>query len=334
MAIDKTLGNFSLQESTAALSGEKQAGSLQGMLDTFTAPAETWTKYGGILRLGRGDYYGNLVIDNPSVTIEGEGYGTVIHGSITCTTDSMILRNLRVFAKDAPYGVKLYRPLTLPGVGNARSELDHVWIGATAEGTGDGPEVGLWLDGAIVTNCYKCVFAFNTKSGLFVDTTDPAGLASTNVNTFDSCSFNGNGRYGAELITGPGGVAGMMLHRFLGGNIESNTLGDVLADSNTGLEFNGVDFEHGAHNISQMIDLSSCTPAIIQNCNFVVGSGATVSRAFLISGSGAAVVRNNRFGGFAVGAVGVFSDTCANCREYENFFSDGADRFIINRGRV
>ncbi len=79
MSQDKILGTIARSES-----GTVQSGNLQSILDGFSAPTGgNWSYQGGVLELGRGDFYGNLVINQTNTRIIGEGQGTVIHGSIS-----------------------------------------------------------------------------------------------------------------------------------------------------------------------------------------------------------------------------------------------------------
>jgi hypothetical protein len=239
-----------------------------------------------------------------------------------------------VRATGKAYGIKLH------GSGEvARCELRNVWVGASALAAGDGPVVGLWLDGAIVTVVDHCTFAFNTGAGLYVNTT--VGALSTNVNTFTDCTFNGNSTYGIHLEIGGDAVAGYMLHRFEGGNIESNITGDVYCDGATFVILRGIDFECSvSHNPGQMIFMNGCQPVVIEDCNFVLGAGVTVQRFFELDGCANAIVRRNRLsvgGGatFSQGAVGIFNEGCVQCTAYDNLlWPAGAGLFINNRGSM
>jgi hypothetical protein len=205
--------------------------------------------------------------------------------------------------------------------------MNDMAIGATYEGAGDGPSShGLWLDGAILLHASNIVSSFNLGSGVFMDTTDAGGLWSTNVNKFENCTFNGNDRWGAEMVGG-----GIMNPLFHGGNMEGNTIGEVKADSVTGLELRGVDFE-GAKVITEVIQLGACNPVLIEGCgfNYAVSSA---SRAFGISTCVRARVAYNRIFGFPAGQIGYFDENSQFCEAFGNML-EGPDRYINNRGRM
>lgn len=333
MAQDKILGTVALSESATV-----QSGNLQSILDGFSAPTGgNWSYAGGILRLGRGDFYGNLVLNTSRVTIEGEGYGTVLHGSVSIQSEGCRLRNLVVRAEGAAYGVKIYRPLTLGGVGVSRCSMEDVFVGATSEGAGNGPVVGLWLDGAILCTFDRCTFAFNTGSGVYSDTSHPTGAASTNVNTFRDCTLNGNGRYGYEGVTGTDGISSQLGNRFLNGNIESNGLGAVLADGHNLIEFRGVDFEN-TKVVTDLMAIGASQPVTVENCNFVNFASAA-TRAAVFSTCGIVRFVNNRIDGFPGGANGtaarvvIFDENCSSVVSYGNQVTT-TDGYIQNRSAM
>lgn len=328
MAQDKILGEFSLSESATVRNG-----NLQSILDGFSAPTGgNWSYEGGILRLGRGDFYGNLVLNRANTVIEGEGLGTVIHGSISIQSQLCELRRLCVRAEGAAYGIKLFRPTTLPGSsGVPRCKLENLFVGATSEGAGNGPVVGLWMDGAILTSINDCTFAFCTGSGIYSDTSDPAGAWSTNVNIFRNCTMNGNGRYGYEGVVGAG-AASQQGNQFFGGNMESNTLGAVLASGQTNLTFRGVDFENGK-TVSDLLTIGTCLPVTVEDCNFVT-LPATAQRVGIFSSCQGVRFVGNRFSGFTDERTVIFDENSSGVVCHGNVWADGITRYIHNRSAM
>lgn len=328
MAVDKILGTVSLSESETV-----QNGNLQSILDGFSAPTGgNWGYAGGILRLGRGDFYGNLVLNQTCTVIEGEGNGTVIHGSISIQAGQCTLSNFTVRAEGAAYGIKLYRPPSLGGgLGVPRCKLEKLFVGATSEGAGNGPVVGLWLDGAILTSVNDCTFAFNTGSGIYSDTSDPAGAWSTNVNIFRNCTMNGNGRYGYEGVVGVG-AASQLGNEFHNGNIESNGLGAVLASGQNLLGFFGVDFENGK-TVTDLVAIGSSSPVFMERCHFI-SPGQVATRAAVFSSCATVSFKNNRMTGFPAGRVVLFDENSNNVDSRGNEFGEGDTlRYIQNRSR-
>ncbi len=317
------------------------ASTLQGEINTLTSGT------GGVIWLEGGTYNcGNLVIaGTQAIEIRGSGMNsTILTGSITTARGGVVLRDLWVFANTQTYGVKLGAGAT----STDRCHLDKVRVGGNADGTGrapsgDGPQVGLWLDGAILTVCDHCLFAFcNTGSGVYVNST--SGTWSTNCNTFRDCTVNGNKTNGYEIIEGGDGVASMLLHRIIGGNIEDNgTSGvagtsDIYVRSAIGIEIVGVDFESTKNLGSATIDINA-TCVVVEDCNFV--TTGTTPRAFLMT-SGNAVVRYSRSSGtYTARDIGVFADGCVHCHAYGNTWWSAASgsvtttpRWVSNRGSM
>jgi len=323
------------------------AGTLQGVINSLVN--------GGTIWLEEGTYAaGDLTISNAHVTLMGSGWGTILTGSITVATGYVTLQDFMVRATGKAYGVKLY----VSGGGPARCLLKKLWIGGSAFGAGDGPNKGLYLDGAILTHIDQCTMAFCEQSGCYIDSS--SSTYTTNVNTFTDCTFNGNGHggtgYGVELSTGGDGIAGMMLNTFHGGNMEDNMSGSVLADNNTGMVFHGIDFEDGNNTITRgvnwnTINISGSGPVLIEQCNFVTNSNIgnpipavandPAGRIFLLTGASCPIVRGNRAEGYVPvvgadgGAIGVFSDTCVNplC-ENNAIWISGAGFWFNNRGSM
>jgi hypothetical protein len=284
---------------------------------------------GGIVQLGPGTFAGDITWTQSNLELRGSGVdATILTGSVAIQTGAVKMNNLTIRATGKAFGLKLFTS----GAGTPRNEFRNVVVGATSAVSGDGPTVGIWLDGAILTVFDHCTTQFNTGAGLYVNTT--VGAFSTNVNSFRDCTFNGNGTYGVHLEQGGDGVAAMMLHHFVGGNIENNLLGDVLVDSNTLVRFEGIDFET-SQAITSVVDIRTSNPAVIEYCNFVVTGSASSAKFFTMSGVEAGLVRYNRTSGFDAGAIGIFTDTCVQCQAYGNVTNaDGAGRVINNRGSM
>jgi len=307
-----------------------EAVSLNSRINALTTGGTVWLEQGNYAAAG------DVSITQSNVTLQGVSLNsTYIPGSLTVNCDGQVkVQNLTVKGTGKTYAMKMSH-----SGGIARCELRNVWMGASTPSSGDGPTgPGLWLDGAIVTVVDHCVMSFNGGAGLYVNTTVSAD--STNANTFRDCTFNGNGTYGVHLEIGGDAIAGYMLHKFEGGNMEDNTLKDVYADGATFIKISGVDFENSTHSYisGENIFLNNCQPAVIEDCNFVIGGGITVTRFFQMAGCAHGFVTRNRLssGGGATwsqGAVGVFDDSCVQCLAYDNnLLGSGPGRFINNRG--
>jgi len=286
---------------------------------------------GGVIELGPGTFAGDITWTQPNVELRGAGVdSTILSGSVAIQTGSVQMHDMTVRATGKTFGIKLFKS----GGDTPRCRFSKVVIGASSSGAGDGPERGIWMDGAILCAFDQCVCQFCTKSGLYVNTTQ--GAYSTNVNTFRDCTFNSNGTggtgYGVELLEGGDGVAGIMLPRFLGGNIENNATGEFYADNCTLIKVVGVDFE-SSQTYDKFIDIRSSSDVTIADCNFVTNGNA--NRAFVLAGCEAGVVRDCRWSGFPVGSVGIFTDTCVQCAAYDNNLGDETrERVINNRGSM
>jgi hypothetical protein len=317
-------------ESAANVLFVTSSAEIQPALDSLTN--------GGVVWVAPGTFTGDLTITKPNVTLRGGGLNsTYFTGSITVEVGQVKLQDFTCRATGKAAGIKLFKS----GAGIARCELRNVYVGASASGAGDGPTKGLYLDGAILTVVDHCTFAYNTGAGVYVNTT--SATYSTNVNTFRDCTMNGNGTYGFHAETGGDGVTGMMLHRIMGGNMESNVTGDVYIDGGTFASIQGVDFECAVdHSPGQIVYMNAVQPVVIEDCNFVLvdhgGVGTTVSRFFLLDSCANAIVRRNRLSAsgsstWSQGAVGVFGEGCVQCTAYDNLlWNAGAGRFINNRG--
>jgi len=272
---------------------------------------------GGNLMLQPGTYTGDITISNSNISLYGSGRDkTILSGSVTIAAGNITLHDLWAYGNGKAYGIKMY---AVTG-GTPRNHLNRVRIGGNSDSggrapSGDGPQVGLWLDSAIVTVCDHCLFAFcNTGSGLYVNST--SGTWSTNCNSFRDCTFNGNAGYGIEIIVGVDGVASMLLHNFVGGNMEDNASGEVKVDSAIGIRLQDIDFET-TKTIGATLDITASN-VIIENCHGVVAGGGAVTRFFLIA-AGRSVVRHCRISGnYTSEDVGVFTDTGNRVFAYDN----------------
>jgi hypothetical protein len=310
---------------------QSEASSLNAVLNSLTSGGTVWLEAGSYAAAG------DITITQPNVTLQGVSLNsTYIPGSILINAPGQVkVQNLTCRGTGKAYAIKI----AVSG-GVARCELRNVWMGGSTLVAGDGAVKGLYLDGAIVTVIDHCTMAFNSGAGLYCNTSVAAD--STNVNTFRGCTFNGNGTYGVHLEIGGDAIAGYMLHEFLGGNMEDNTLKDVYADGATFVKIAGVDFENSTHSYvgGENIFLNGCQPAVIEFNNFVLGGGITVTRFFQMTGCANGLVRHNRLsvgGGatYAQGAVGVFDDGCVQCSHYDNLlWPAGAGLFINNRGSM
>lgn len=264
------------------------AGSLQNLINATPA----W----GRIYVPSGTYPGNISFSKP-LHIYGDGESTILSGSMFFDSSRLCLEDLWVYGNGQTYGLKLGAGAT----STSRCELNRVRIGGNADGTGrapsgDGPQVGLWLNGAIVTRCSHCLFAFcNTGSGLYVNST--SATWSTNCNRFTDCTFNGNATHGIEIVEGGDGVASMMLHEFLGGNIEDNGDEDVYIRSAIGVRLEDIDFETTKTIADPKAHMNiSCSNLIIDDCHGVVAGGGAVDRFFSIT-AGRGYIDNCRISG-------------------------------------
>ena len=127
--------------------------------------------------------------------------------------------------------------------------------------------------------------------------------------------------------------------KFEGGNMENNDSGEFYAEQATFIIIRGVDFECAKNHIGgSLINLVGCQPAIIEDCNFVVGTGKTVTRFFIMTNCALGRVNRNRLSGggtWAQGAVGVISEGSIQCAAEDNILNAaGPGRFINNRGQM
>lgn len=311
-------------------------GGLQGAINALGSG-------GGNLMLQPGTYTGDITISNSNISIYGSGRDkTILSGSVTITTGNITLHDLWVYANGKSYGIKMY---SVPN-GSPRNHLNRVRVGGNSDSggrspSGDGPQLGLWLDSTILLVADHCLFAFcNTGSGLYVNTTN--GTWSTNCNTFRDCTFNGNATKGVEITDGGDGVASMLLHRFHGGNIEDNGTGDFYARGAIGIEIKGIDFESTKNlGSTPTIDLGTCTNVIIEDCHCTTAGNTT--RFFLVQSCGNVKVTHCRVSGLQpVGDIGVFDEGSVNCVSYDNTWIASLDtnlyttspRWVSNRAQM
>jgi len=276
------------------------------------------------IKLGPGHYYGDLVVRSPFTTLEGSGEETVIHGGILVSARGCTVRDLCVRSKTTGYGVRL----NTPGAGTGRTKLERLFVGASYEGAGDGGVGhGLDLDGSILTEVNQCIFAFNTGCGVRGITSDLNWATTTT--RFNSCTFNGNGTYGAQF-TGPG----MGLIQFNGGNMEGNTVGEFQADGCTHIHLNQVDFET-SKTISNVIQIGTSNPIVINDCGFInvngSGSALRATRAFLIQSCSAVRVTGCRTTGYAAGSIGQADFNCQNVIFANNSLGDTGTYLEVHR---
>jgi len=275
---------------------------------------------GGTIWLEQGNYAaaGDLTITKSNVGIWGVGRdSTILPGSVTISGGNVSLQDMWVYANGKSYGIKMYGG----GVaGVPRNELRRVRVGGNSDAggrapSGDGPQVGLWLDGSILTVADHCLFAFcNTGSGLYVNTTN--GTYSTNCNVFRSCTFNGNATYGVEITEGGDGVSGMLLHSFVGGNMEDNGSGEVIVDGAIGIRLQDIDFET-SKTISTTLNLEAAN-VTVENCHATTVLSGAVTRFFLIN-AGRTVVRGCRISGnFTSPDIGAVLDNSSFFSAYDN----------------
>ena len=348
MQYDRIVGPQSLRES----------GLLQKTLDSLVAPPYTaipapgepavsnaWSYDGGIVQLGRGDFYGNLILNYPHTTLRGEGQGTIIHGSVLVRAGYCTLDGLTIRGTGQPFAVKLYQAPS--GANEAigglpRTRINNCLIGATYEGAGDGPSAaaggghGLWLDGSIVAEVRNTIFSFCEGSGLFMDTTSTTGKWTTNVNKFYGCTANGNGRFGVEIIGG-----GMGGNTWFGGNIESNTNGGFSATNCNNVTIRETDFENNKV-VGALIVMTNVNTMLVEDCllstTYTAHTGtAAADRAMGFSGC-VGSLRRNRGTGFVANHDWIAIDPrCFIDADHTNIHTtddneDNERRYINNRG--
>jgi hypothetical protein len=301
---------------------------------------------GGNLMLKPGIYMGDITISQNNLSLLGSGKeNTILSGSVTVTSANVNMQDLWAYGNGKAFGMKMY----LLGGGPARNHLLRVRVGGNADGTGkapsgDGPQVGLWMDGSIITAADHCSFAFcNTGSGLFVDTTQ--NNLGTNCNTFRDCTFNGNAAFGVEMTDGGDGIAGMLLHRFHGGNMEDNATGEVYIKSAIGVELKGIDFEStkSLGSTHPTVQCDSCTSVLMEDCHSVTIGSSNTQRFFIFNSVKNGTVTHCRVSGlYPAGDVGAFDEGCVHCLSYDNYWHDpitGSNktttpRWVTNRGQM
>jgi hypothetical protein len=297
---------------------------------------------GGTIQLGAGTFYGDPSVGfqdfrwtNPNVSIIGVGVGiTTIGSPISGEVGYGRLEDVTVRPPAGAYGLRLFRDEAIHGSVNGgvpRWTVKRVYVGAadaTGRDGGLGPAKGIWLDGAILGLFEQCTVAFCSDSGFFADTTSPGGVYSTNAHLFLDCTFNGNSRYGVELV---GGAAEGF--QFIGGNMESNLLGEVSASTMNFVDLIGVDFETGVA-VSPQVSFGGCGQCTVERCNFVTSGATKALRAALFSTCNSCRFVRNRATGYTQLDWALFDINCSKCEAHGNSNADGDNRFVGNRGSL
>jgi hypothetical protein len=290
---------------------------LQPIVDSFGG-------LGGKIQIGRGTYYGDplnptadLVLPS-NVEINGVAKDTSIIGSpVLMQAGNSGLSDLAVRPPGAAFGVKIYNGGS-PFI--SRCYFRRVLIGASFKGAGDGPVLGLVLDGAGVLYAEQMTIASCTSHGLLADST---GSEPNTTLKFDSCTFNLNGGYGVRLLQS------LTIAEFNGGNMEDNDLGEVYCEAAAGLFFRGVDFERGPYgsppvtppSVADVIEMENCNTIVIEGCNFLKVS--SVTRAIGLGGCAGGVIEGNRFEGWGTNGIFRVGETCKDFRVGENRIHSG-----------
>ena len=290
------------------------ANGLQPIVDALAAAGS-----GGIIELPAGTFYADPGNPATPLTIPAGAYDMLLKGIGAANTiiGSPILSSTRVrlsdFHCDPPagsaYGVKIYNG----GAFVASCRLDGIIIGDRAQFYFNGPTNGLVLDGVGVFQASNCTFAFCAGSGILCDATGtvPPNDQPNTTLQFDMCSFVGNGIHGIKLM------GSCTIAEFRGGNSEQNGRGgdanscELYAEQMNNLRVSNFDFETNNVINNQML-VTGCNPVLVDNCNFVTGSGKATRAFIAFSTSGLRMLANRTVGYGAVGAIRV-SDDCINC---------------------
>ena len=285
---------------------------LQDVIDTFSGGAH-------VIQLGRGDYYGDsgspstpITIPNTAGNVQIKGLGvddTTILSPILCETGRFGLVDVAVKPDGTAYGVKIFKS----GSFTSRCYFERAWIGASSSGAGDGPVLGLVLDGAGVLLASNLTIAFCTSHGLLVDST--AAEPNTTLK-FDMCSFVQNEGYGIRLLNA------CSIAEFNGGNSEGNVSGEAYAESVNNVRFRDFDFESFTETFDQQVHLVSCNPVLFDNCSFSA-TGANVTRAVLGQSVGGCHMFSNRFAGWTDVGIIRMDSASSLCHIHDNIISDG-----------
>lgn len=272
----------------------REGDGLQAAVDSLIGGAgEIW--------LDSGTFYGDPLSPTTTLTIPGTvnviirgvNYNdTLIRSPVWCQSIACGFESIWFRPPAGAFGLKIRSLLGLAGEFLARNWIDNCFIGASANGAGDGPVLGLVLDGAGVFLAERLTCAFCTSHGMIADST---GVEPNTTLKFDMCSFVQNGGYGAKLMQS------MLQAEFNGGNMEGNVTGEFYAEETNVLRMLGVDFET-SQVMGNQFEISNTKNIEIRGNNFLTASGKA-TRAIICSGSHYIDMVNNRFEGY--GAVGV-----------------------------
>lgn len=267
---------------------------------------------GGTLELaGGGTLYADpsspateLALNKP-VRFIGQSMDTTIIGSpILQSVGRCGYEHLTVRPPAGAYGIKIFNS----GVFLSRSWFKHVFVGASSDGAGDGPVLGVVFDGAGVLKADQLTIAFCTSHGLLVDST--AAEPNTTL-LMDCCSFNVNGGYGVRCLQS------LTCAEFNGGNMEDNDLGELYAQSVNGLHLSGVDFERGLSgsppSVGNIIEFDTVLHWTIDKCNFAM-SGGTATRGLLVSAGAGGYLGTCRWEGWSNQGIIRIGETARNIR--------------------
>jgi hypothetical protein len=221
------IANVGLHESSTVI---------QQALDNLTSPqtinfgyppvAPSLAMPGGKIKLPRGVFKGDLYIGNRGTWIEGEGEGTIIDGSIFVNAGQVRLANLAIIRPlTAAYCLKL-------SWSDANHKVDRCVIDNVRTTGGD---IGLLVDGCILTTFKHCTFAkAQTASGRAQRTVSAPGTNTTLK--FIDCGFQDCQAKGLHISQSQNTLV-------LGCNFEGNTLRDLHLDTLEGVEVIGNNFE-------------------------------------------------------------------------------------------
>jgi hypothetical protein len=121
----------------------------------------------------------------------------------------------------------------------------------------------------------------------------------------------------------------MSIAAFYGGNMESNTIGEVYANGMNHPIFKGVDFE-GIKAIATAVDIGACNPVTVEDCNFSYGP-ASANRAIVLSSCQGGRIINNRVVGVALKNYIVIDENSSKCQAHGNLNFDGPEFYVNNR---
>jgi hypothetical protein len=287
--------------------------------DGLQAVHDSLPASGGTIAIGDATYYANplnpstpLVITKP---IEIFGMGGSISGigsPILNASSSVGFSKLFMRPPGAAYAMRIYNG----GTFTPRCWFNHVFVGASFNGAGDGPVDGIQLDAAGVLLAEQLTVAFCTGQGLLVDSTGAEGNTTLK---FDMCSFVQNALYGVKITTS------CTVAEFNGGNMESN--GSIVLGVPVGGEFYaencgvvailGVDFERDPTDvaINNIVEFENVNSVRIIGNNFLKGSAV---HGFLMAGCASGRYEENRFEGWGAAGVCRVAETSQNISQGVN----------------